>query len=112
MRRNALIAEPRHAFVHEMIASTQLSSGWWGLDTQSDDCVLTRRDVRGERRSSAIENQRPPIAILPVIAGENGLRLGAAPVPPAQVPDVQCDLEGFSRSRECGPDVRVVGGRV
>src|SRR6476659_7185890 len=36
MRRNALIAEPRHAFMHEIDCKYALSSGWWRLDTQGD----------------------------------------------------------------------------
>ena len=112
VRRNALIAEPRHAFMHEIDCRSALSTGRGGLDTQSDSGVLARRDVRRERGASAIENERPPIAILPVIAGENRLRLDAAPLPPAQVRDVNGGLEDLSGSRKGWPDVRVVGGGV
>ena len=60
MRCNALIAEPRHAFMHEIERKYALSSGWWRLDTQSDSRALSRRDVRGERRSSAIDTSVRP----------------------------------------------------
>src|SRR6185437_9480850 len=40
VRRNALIAEPRHAFMHEIDCKYAMSTGRWGLDTQSDSGVL------------------------------------------------------------------------
>src|SRR4030095_4669461 len=93
MRRHALIAEPRHALVHEV--QSEHARSWRGrrFDANDDGRSLTRCELRGKWGPEPVLDKRPSIVVEPVIAGEHGLRFGAVPTAPSRVRDVQRDLE-------------------